>query len=380
MRVGPAPPAPPVLDAALSALVRAERVVDRSLSAFRRRYGLWNDVHVLPYHGYGRPDRARLFGRVLDDKEVEHEGALTRFESARLTARRFVSDEVPGARVTVRLGGEAFHAETDEDGYYDLDVEPAAPLAPGWAEAAVTVEEPQHAEATARIVVPRPDARFMVVSDLDDTVIRTGATDKLRFARVVLLNNATTREVFPGVGALYRALVGEGGAEANPIFYVSSSPWNLYRQFTGALAHRGVPPGPLFLKDFGVDEGKFIKSGHHAHKLEQVGALLGFYPDLPAVLVGDSGQEDAEIYQRVVARHPNRVAAVFIRDVADEARGRAVRHVARDVEARGVPMRVVADTVGAAEAAAELGLVAADAVDRVRRAAAAERGGVGGAA
>ena len=364
-----------MLDVLATALVHAERVVDRSLSAFRRRYGLWRDVHVLPYHGYGRADRVRLLGRVLDDKEVEHEGELTRFESARLTARRFISDEVPGARLTVRLGGEAFHAETDEDGYYDLEVEPAAPLATGWAEATVTVEEPQRAEATARIVVPRPDARFMVVSDLDDTVIRTGATDKLRFARVVLLNNATTREVFPGVGAFYRALVDEGGAETNPIFYVSSSPWNLYRQFTGALEHRGVPPGPVFLKDFGVDPGKFIKTGHHAHKLDQVEALLAFYPDLKAVLIGDSGQEDAEIYQRVVARHPDRVAAVFVRDVTDGARDRAVRHVARDVEARGVPMRVVADTVAAAEAAAELGLVGADDVERVRRAAADERGG-----
>ena len=363
-------------DALTAALVRAERVVDRSLSQFRRRYGLWRDVHVLPYHGYGRPDRVRLFGRVLDDEEVEHEGALTRFESARLTARRFLSDEVPGARVTVRLGGEAFHTETDEDGYYDLDVEPAAPPAPGWAEATVTVEEPQHAEATARIVVPRPDARFMVVSDLDDTVIRTGATDKLRFARVVLLNNATTREVFPGVGAFYRALVNEGGEATHPIFYVSSSPWNLYRQFTGALDHRGVPPGPVFLKDFGIDPGKFIKTGHHVHKLEQIETLLEFYPDLNVVLVGDSGQEDAEIYQQVVARHPARVAAVFVRDVADDARDRAVRHIARDVEARGVPMRLVSDTVEAAEAAADLGLVDAGGVERVR-AAAAEEGGAG---
>ena len=365
-------PAPPVLDALTTALVHAERVVDRSLSQFRRRYGLWRDVHVLPYHGYGRPDRVRLVGRVLDDKEVEHEGALTRIESARLTARRFISDEVPGATLTVRLGGEAFRTETDEDGYYDLEVEPAAPLGRGWAEATVTVEEPQHAEATARIVVPPAEARFLVVSDVDDTVIRTGATNKLRFARVVLLNNATTREVFPGVGAFYQALVNEGGVFTNPIFYVSSSPWNLYRQFTGALDHRGVPPGPIFLKDFGVDPGKFIKTGHHAHKLDQIESLLSFYPDLDVVLVGDSGQEDPEIYQQVVARHPARVAAVFVRDVTDDARDRAVRHIARDVEARGVPMRLVSDTVEAAEASADLGLVDTAEVERVRTAAADE--------
>ena len=363
-----------MIEPVTSALVRVERVVDRSLSAFRRRFDLWNDVHVLPYHGYGTPRRVRLLGRVLDDEEVGHEGALTRLENVRLTARRFISDEVPGAQLTIEIGGRTVRTETDEDGYYDLEVDLDRPLSPGWAEATVTVEEPGHARATARIVVPRAGARFAVISDLDDTVVRTGATDKLRFARVVLLNNATTREVFPGVGAFYRALVDEGGAETNPVFYVSSSPWNLYRQFAGALDHRGVPAGPIFLKDFGVDPGKFIKTGHRSHKLEQIQTLLNVYPDLDVVLVGDSGQEDPEIYQQVVARNPARVAAVFVRDVADAARSRAVRHVARDVETRGVPMRLVSDTVEAAHAAAELGLVEAADVERVRRAAAGERG------
>ena len=37
------------------------------------------------------------------------------------------------------------------------------------------------------------------------------------------------RIAFKGIGAFYRALELGGGAEVvNPIFYVSSSPWNLY--------------------------------------------------------------------------------------------------------------------------------------------------------
>ena len=84
----------------LSALTTVERAVDRSISRLRRRFELWDDLHVLPYHGYGRPGapgRVRLQGRVLDDKDVDQEKALSRWESARLTARRFISDEVPGA-------------------------------------------------------------------------------------------------------------------------------------------------------------------------------------------------------------------------------------------------------------------------------------------
>ena len=366
-----------MLDVITNALARAERVVDHSIATARRRFGLWDDIYILPYYGYGRPDRVRLRGRVLDDREVEREDALNRWESARLTLRRFVSDEVPGAELDIRLGEQTVPTTTDQDGYYDIAFTPNAPLtgAP-WHEATVRLRAPLDggpAEETARIRVPSPEARFGIISDLDDTVVRTGATNKLRFARVVLFNNATTREVFPGVGAFYRALVEEDGAEMNPIFYVSSSPWNLYRQFVGALDHRGVPPGPVFLKDFGIDPGKFIKSSHHDHKLDRIAELLAFYPDLDFMLIGDSGQEDAEIYQQAVARHPGRIRAVFIRDVTDPGRDQAVEHIARDVEARGVPMRLITDTVEAADAAAGLGLIPESAVEVVRTAASEEQ-------
>jgi phosphatidate phosphatase APP1 len=367
----------------LSALSTVERAVDHSIARVRRRFGLWDDVHVVPYHGLGRPDRVRLLGRVLDDEEVDHEGALTRWENVRLTARRYISDEVPGARLAVTVGGRTVEVTADEDGFYEVDAAVDLPDGPLWREATVRLLEPTEADRPApevahRFQVPPHEARFVLISDLDDTVVRTGATDKLRFARVVLLNNATTREVFPGVGAFYRALGEEGGAPTNPVVYLSSSPWNLYRQFVGALDHRDVPPGAVYLKNFGIEPDVFIKSGHHGHKLGRIRETLNFYPHLPAVLVGDSGQEDAEIYQQVVARYPGRVRAVFIRDVSDDGRDRIVDRIARDVEARGVPMRRVGSTVEAAEAAADLGLVDARAVERVREASAREGGGVDG--
>ena len=373
------------------ALAAVEGVADRTKAAVKRRFDLWDHVHALPFAAWGTEREVRFLGRVLDDHKTEDEAGLSRLESARLTFRRFKSDEVPRATVRLTLAGQWIEAETDGDGYYDAVMELEAPLAGGpWFEAEARVLDPVYSPPTrARVVIPTPEATFAVLSDMDDTVLRTGATNKLRFTKVVTFGNATTREVFPGVGAFYHALqagasgeldeeaaVARGEREAggpNPLFYVSSSPWNLYQQFVGTLEHRGVPHGPLFLKDFGIDPGKFIKTGHGSHKLDWIGTVFGTYPDLPFVLIGDSGQEDAEIYQEAVRRHPGQVRAVFIRDVTDEARDREVHRIARDVEARGVPMRLVKTTVEAAEAAADLGLIAPEAVGVVRRAAREER-------
>jgi phosphatidate phosphatase APP1 len=37
------------------------------------------------------------------------------------------------------------------------------------------------------------------------------------------------------------------------------------------------------------------------------------------VLVGDSGEKDPEVYAEMMARHPQQVAAVYIRDITGEA-------------------------------------------------------------
>src|SRR5687768_17759104 len=72
-------------------------------------------------------------------------------------------------------------------------------------------------------------ARFGVISDLDDTVVRSSATSVLKMACIVVRNNAHTRLPFEGVAAFYRALqLGPASESSNPIFYVSSSPWNSY--------------------------------------------------------------------------------------------------------------------------------------------------------
>ena len=92
--------------------------------------------------------------------------------------------------------------------------------------------------------------RFGIISDIDDTVIRTDATSLLGTFRSTMLANARTRLPFPGVAALYRALHGAG---TNPLFYVSSSPWNIYDMLSDVLAIRGIPAGPLLLRNWGLE-------------------------------------------------------------------------------------------------------------------------------
>lgn len=71
--------------------------------------------------------------------------------------------------------------------------------------------------------------------------------------------------------------------------------------------------GPMFLRDLGLSETKLITEGHGNHKGQSIDHILAANPDLPAILLGDTGQHDTSIYTDVIQRHNRRVIAVGLR-------------------------------------------------------------------
>jgi hypothetical protein len=103
------------------------------------------------------------------------------------------------------------------------------------------------------VLVVDPDARLAVISDVDDTVIETGIARGLEFLRLTLFTSVNDRTPLPGAAELHRALTAPRDASASPVFYLSTSPWNLHELLTRFLVLRGFPAGPLLLTDWGPE-------------------------------------------------------------------------------------------------------------------------------
>jgi phosphatidate phosphatase APP1 len=361
--------------ALLAAANAVEQRFDRLRFAAKQRLGLLDPFEILPYRGHGTERELFLRGRVLEERGITRSGQHdTPWDNLRNMARRFASDEVPGARVRVAFGDARLETVADEEGYFEVNLELPEPITgpTRWHPVELELLHPlspggNRVISTGQVLVPT-GADFGVVSDIDDTVVRSSATNVLKMAWIVLLNNAHTRLPFEGVNAFYEALRrGAEGRVHNPIFYVSSSPWNIYDVLEDFLNVHGVPPGPLFLKDWSPS----VLGKHRTHKLGIIRTLLRTYPDLPFVLLGDSGEEDPEIYLQIVREHPGRILAIYIRDVTTAARDAEVHAIARDSRSLGTEMSLVADTAAAAEHAASIGLMEPGAVARIRRASSA---------
>ena len=86
--------------------------------------------------------------------------------------------------------------------------------------------------------------------------------------------------------------------------------------------------------------------------------ILASYPSLPFILIGDSAQEDPEIYAEVVATHPGRILAVYIRNVNQHPEDSpAIRALMERIAAAGSALVLADDTLAAARHAASHGWI-----------------------
>lgn len=331
---------------------------------------------IIPYHGYATAKNIAVSGRVLRNHTAPTtQPDDTRWRNFRALVGMMKSDEVRGARVRAHFGEVVHEAVTDEEGFFHLDIPLATPLMPDASHGvALELIEPRSSDggpvtASASISLPAASARFGIISDIDDTVLWTNVTNRLNMLLMLAGSNVHTRKPFRGVAAFYNALRdGVGGNEGNPIFYVSSSPWNLYTPLTEFMRLQDIPLGPLFLKDLS-DHTLFGASEHHSHKLAAIERILDAYPHLPFVLIGDSGEQDPEIYSRVVHDYPQRVRVIYIRNVnPDPSRIDAIDHLIDEVGKSGAQLVLAPDSEFAAAHAAGEGLIRFEALPEVRSA------------
>jgi phosphatidate phosphatase APP1 len=351
------------------------RKARRNLRGVARAIGSALDTdsfELLAYYGYGNSSRAHIHGRALERRNVSAStDADSTIRNLLNTYRRAEADPLPYARVTVEYANTSTTMTADDEGFFSGWIDLPEPIAGDeeWNEYKVSLVAPVHPKApattaTGEILVPPTSARFGVISDIDDTVIQSRVSNFLQAARTVMLGNARTRLPFPGVAAFYRALRdGASGDEKNPIYYVSSSPWNIFDVISEFMEIQKLPRGPLLLRDWDIGWGLLASSRHFAHKGVAIRNIMQLHPGMEFMLIGDTSQHDPEIYRQIVAEFPNRVKAIYIRDVtANAARSTAVKKLAEETLSAGTALVLAENTLAAAKHSAENGWIDSEAL------------------
>jgi len=285
-------------------------------------------LQIISFLSYGTKSHFYTRGRALEDEtiDLERKSLWGLFVN---TFKRFESDEIKHTPIQVKLpNGKIFETKSDEDGYFKVDVttEDLHELADnkGWlqfemayTDGTLNREIREGNRFLGELIIPNNNVEFGVISDIDDTIVHTGVVSRLKW-RVIyntVFKNAKNRVPLEGAADFYQKLhKGKSGNNANPIFYVSHSPWNLYRYLDYFLKQNNFPKGPILLRSFRTILKKKTKDFKPQKQIE-IEHILNTYQDLEFILIGDCGEHDPDIYLHLAKAFPNKIKAIYLRSV-----------------------------------------------------------------
>lgn len=325
-------------------------------------------LQIIPFKTYGTAAHLYLRGRALEDEDIdlEHKGW---FNLMLNSWKRFETDEIRNAPVSLKLSDESLiEGVTDMEGYFLIDQSQnnLANLinSDGWLDYEISYKnasEKRQIQSNntfkGEMLVPSVNSSFGVISDIDDTILHTGVTSRLKWRVIVntFFKTPLKRKALEGSAEFYHLLkMGITTSEANPIFYVSNSPWNLYRYLDLFLKRNNFPKGPILLRDFRTPFDRTPKT-ELAHKYHETFNILNTYPELKFILIGDCGEKDAYIYLDVIKEFPNRIAAVYLRSVEHSRRMKRISNLFKNYDK--VPVLIVENTQDAISHARENGFI-----------------------
>lgn len=231
----------------------------------------------------------------------------------------FFVDNKADKQITVRVGSKEFILEPSTpnghfSGWIHLPAADVAALRKGdfINFAAVTpANESRHFEGKIQLIEL---TGISVVSDIDDTIKISEVRDKSAFFANTFIHPF---QAVPQMNSLYSAWAKQG----NVVFhYVSGSPWQLYLPLTELLSNSGFPAGSFHLRLFRWQDSSFFEffKSVRPHKIDTISSLVECCLGRRFILVGDSGEQDPEIYATLARKYPQQIVRILIRNVTQE--------------------------------------------------------------
>ena len=288
-------------------------------------------VMIKVYHGYGHTHNLVVYGHVLKGRPVVRQ---TYTNNAIINIihllKLFFVKPFPHVTVRMRWQDRSFFATTGDDGFFKLEWTAKGEVAKGWHRVTVECIDENGAvlaSDTGQVYVPY-STQFVLVSDIDDTVMVSHSATIFKRLRELLIKNPRKRLQFLDLSDYYRrlALAHTHEGTPNPFFYVSSSEWNLYGYLDEFFTYNQLPPG-IFLLSQLKRWFQLFKTGKTKHegKLVRITRILHVFPHQQFILLGDNSQSDPVIYTSIAEKFPGRIFAIYIRNVHTQKAGATAR-------------------------------------------------------
>jgi phosphatidate phosphatase APP1 len=148
----------------------------------------------------------------------------------------------------------------------------------------------------------------VIISDIDDTIKNSNVAKSTTLKSLVsglFRGHYYEYEAIEGMAEFYQSLARKNSM----IIYVTSTPYELAPFLLKFLKDRNFPEGPVFMRWLGY--------GRFGHKWRTINRVLSQVKQQKCLLIGDSGEQDLQIYRRIceTANYGDKVKKILIRHI-----------------------------------------------------------------
>lgn len=280
-----------------------------------------NELEIKIYNGYGHSKNLVVYGHVFKGRRKKQPAFdKNGWRHTWSLLRLFFLRPVGKVRLRLFFYDQVCETIADEDGFFKFRWSSSIHLDPGLHDLKIGLALDDHHTTfftDGKIYIPH-STQYVFVSDIDDTVLISHSASIGKRLRELFGKNVYKRKLFTDHVAWYKMLsLSETDTEhPNPFFYVSSSEWNLYDYLHAIFSYNKLPPGSFLLSHF-KRWYAFFKTGRtkHEDKYKRIARLLTVFPKQKFVLIGDNSQRDPIIYTALVNDYPDRIMAIYIRNI-----------------------------------------------------------------
>jgi len=238
-------------------------------------------------------------------------------------ARPFLVGNLSGRTIHIRLGEQVYEAGTSTaNGHFSAtlelpsdEVKKLQVVGPGGLpELHYTgVVQPNDARSFTGRVQLIGKQGLSIISDIDDTIKISNVGNRRK-----LLGNTFLRSFKPVDGMSQQF---DQWAQRGACFhYVSATPWQLFGPLESFRETEKFPPGPWELKAIRLKDRSALTlfTSQANYKPAVLRKILTDFPERQFVLIGDSGEQDPEIFGEMAREHPKQIVRVLVRHAAEQ--------------------------------------------------------------
>ncbi len=252
-------------------------------------------------------NKTLISGVILQKSPSVYSRKVSRLKNLIKVAKSYFTPVARHLPIEIIFDNQVFEAKTSARGSFSLLVKYQSPKEPEIRKA--NDGKPLKLVQNYPVVMDQTNGDFDVISDIDDTILRSYSSDALRRIKTLALVSPYKRKVIGYTRLLFKHF----SKQKARVFYVSKSESNLFNLLTSYIRFNGFPQGTLFLTSYLNLFTLFNPKKGRDYKINYIRFIIRNSGKKHFYLLGDDGQRDMEIYLSVAREFPGRIANIFIR-------------------------------------------------------------------